>query len=174
MSSGSSTEKALIRAKIVLAGQPGVGKTSLTRRFVSNEFSEHHIETIGVRVEKRVVELENYDVELMVWDVAGDEDSAPFHDTYLRGATGVIYVADQTSPSSIDRISSLETKIQEVAPNHLQVAILNKSDLPAQSGAHEAFKGLAMTHKAHTSALTGEGVEDAFAAMAEFAVLQLK
>ena len=170
MSSEDTPDKPLIRTKVVLAGQPGVGKTSLTRRFVSNEFSEHHIETIGVRVEKRTIDLDTHRVEMMVWDVAGVEDSAPFHSSYLRGAAGVIFVADQTDLASVQRLKDLDSLVRKAAPDHLQVAILNKSDLPIAEEAHTAFNELPMATKIRTSALTGEGVEGAFKTLAESAV----
>ena len=160
----------IVRAKVVMAGEPGVGKTSLTRRFVSNEFSEHHIESIGVRIEKRTVELPGYQVELMVWDVAGVEDDAPLHAAYLNGAMGVLYVADHTRADSVSRLVEIEAQCQQLAPDHMQVALLNKNDLPHDGVALDAFQGLGITHKNITSALTGSGVEDAFTVLAEEAV----
>lgn len=169
-----TSEKPLVRAKVVLAGQPGVGKTSLTRRFVSDEFSEHHIETIGVRVEKRTIELATHQVELMVWDVAGVEDTAPLQSAYLRGAMGMIYVADQTNLSSVERLTALGATALEIAPDHLQIAVLNKIDLPADGSAIEAFADLGISHKVHTSARTGEGVEEAFSVLAENAITRVQ
>lgn len=167
-------EKPLVRAKVVLAGKPSVGKTSLTRRFVSDQFSEHHIETIGVRVEKRTIELANHQVELMVWDVAGVDDTTPLENAYLRGAAGMIYVADQTNLGSVERLVTLGQRALEIAPEHLQIAVLNKIDLPADDAATQAFEKLDMSSKVFTSALTGAGVEEAFRTLAEHAVSRVQ
>ena len=43
--------------KIVLLGNFGVGKTSLMRRFIDDTFSEDYKVTLGVQIQKKVVEL---------------------------------------------------------------------------------------------------------------------
>ena len=41
--------------KIVILGQFGVGKTSLTRRFVDQAFSEDYLVTLGVQIKKKTL-----------------------------------------------------------------------------------------------------------------------
>lgn len=52
-----------------MIGSFEVGKTSLVRRFVLNEFSENYISTIGVRISTKTVAIEDEEVKLMIWDV---------------------------------------------------------------------------------------------------------
>jgi small GTP-binding protein len=65
----------VIQKKIALLGAPGVGKTSLVRRFVESLFDEKYLTTIGVKVDKKTVQVRGQDVLLMIWDIAGAEES---------------------------------------------------------------------------------------------------
>ena len=46
-----------VKKKIVLLGDPAVGKTSMIRRFVLNTFDEKYVSTIGARVSKKEVHV---------------------------------------------------------------------------------------------------------------------
>ena len=66
-----------VSKKIVVLGDPAVGKTSLIRRFVINAFDDKYLTTIGAKIVKKEVQLDLvelnqiFDVTLMIWDVAG-------------------------------------------------------------------------------------------------------
>ena len=64
----------MIQKKVALLGAPGVGKTSLVRRFVESLFDESYLRTIGVKIDKKRVSVGGQDVTLMLWDVAGAEE----------------------------------------------------------------------------------------------------
>lgn len=64
----------MIAKKVLLVGNFGVGKTSLIRRFVLNEFSEDYISTIGVRVSTKILNVEEEEMKLLIWDVAVTSD----------------------------------------------------------------------------------------------------
>ena len=58
--------------KVIVIGDPAVGKTSLLKKFASNQFEEKYIPTVGVNILKEPVKLsEDVIVNLMFWDVAG-------------------------------------------------------------------------------------------------------
>ena len=67
----------IVSKKIVVLGDPAVGKTSLIRRFVINAFDDKYLTTIGAKIVKKEVQLRSggakpdIDVTLMIWDVAG-------------------------------------------------------------------------------------------------------
>ena len=44
-----------IKRKICLLGTPGVGKTSLINRYVSNIFGDEYLSTIGTKVTKKSI-----------------------------------------------------------------------------------------------------------------------
>ena len=156
----------MLRAKVVLVGLPGVGKTSLVRRFVSDEFTDRHLQTIGVRVEKRVVTLPEADVELLIWDIAGPEPERPMQLGYLNGAAVVMLVADRSAPESTHALQGLAQDCRARLPEAGFFVLINKLDLPQAPGALEALSAGDWDARFDTSALTGEGVAQAFSAAA--------
>src|SRR2546422_6395575 len=123
-----------MKAKVVLAGPPGVGKTSLVRRYVKNEFRDHYGTTLGAIVYKRDVNLSvglrRIHVTMTVWDVMGQIGGPDlFRDIDLFGAQGVMAVGDVTDESTIQPVRMRVDAVAKVA-GHIPVQILmNKSDL---------------------------------------------
>ena len=66
----------MIQKKICLLGPFAVGKTSLIRRFVDSIFSDKYLTTIGVKIDKKALTIENKDINLMIWDIVGATISA--------------------------------------------------------------------------------------------------
>ena len=87
--------------KIVSVGSSGVGKTSLIRRYTENRFVETYIETLGVEFAVKRIQLQDYNVELKLFDTAGEEQFGPLRPYYYRGAHGVIIVFDTTRRSTL-------------------------------------------------------------------------
>ena len=158
----------MIQKKICLVGVPAVGKTSLARRFVEGLFSEAYLTTIGVTISRREVEVEGRAVRLVVWDIAGDDAYAPLDLGYLRGASGVLLVADGTRPATLDRALELRSAAEAEHGPLAAVLALNKADLvgdwalpPDRLG---ALRGDLAVFE--TSAKRGDGVAAAFDALA--------
>ena len=61
----------MLQKKICMLGGFSVGKTSLVRRFVQSIFSETYLTTVGVKIDKKSVELPGKTVDLILWDLAG-------------------------------------------------------------------------------------------------------
>jgi small GTP-binding protein len=154
-----------LQKKVCVLGGFSVGKTSLIRRYVQSIFSETYITTVGVKIDKKTLDLAGRLVSLILWDVAGEDDMASFRMTYLRGAAGYLLVADGTRPSTLDVALSLRDRV-EAAYGPLPCALLvNKNDLTDQwtiDGADlESLRQKGWWVRP-SSARTGEGVEDAF------------
>ncbi len=90
--------------KIVLLGDSAVGKTSLIRRFVHDQFDDGYISTIGAKVSKRVVATRykdvDYEVKLMVWDIIGSKGFQSTQAKHIAGADGAILLVDLTDPKT--------------------------------------------------------------------------
>ena len=67
---------AALQKKICMLGAFSVGKTSLVKRFVQSIFSEAYLTTVGVKIDKKTVELDDRSVTLILWDLAGEDDIA--------------------------------------------------------------------------------------------------
>src|ERR1041385_1285654 len=91
-----------IQRKICMLGGFGVGKTSLVKRYVESIFSETYLTTVGVKIDKKTVDLSDLIVNLILWDVAGEDDISSLRMSYLRGSAGYVLVADGTRPSTLE------------------------------------------------------------------------
>lgn len=157
----------LVRKKIAMLGAFGVGKTSLVRKFVSNEFAETYVSTLGVRIEKHSLQLTEANIELLIWDVAGDDEFARLRVSYLRGASGLLYVADGTRTWTVDKLVELRTKAEETLKDVPWKALINKSDLPVDPTLDAALQSHGLENAVRTSAKTGNNVAEAFAALTQ-------
>src|ERR1700733_13204717 len=155
---------ASIQKKVCMLGGFSVGKTSLVKRYVESIFSEAYLTTVGVKIDRKTVDLSGRIVNLILWDLAGEDDISSLRMSYLRGAAGYVLVADGTRPSTVDVALSLRERVQtEYGPLPF-VLLLNKYDLMDQWEISDV--ALAELRDSGwwarpTSARTGEGVEDA-------------
>ena len=159
----------MIQKKICLLGATGVGKTSLVKQYVEGIFSEKYLTSIGVKIDKKLIETANQTVQLMIWDIEGIDSYSHFKAKYLRGAAAFIIVADQTRSQSLEEGFEILKMIKKVADIPGVLAI-NKSDLPACGHSNEAE--LEQIKKGFdqffiTSAKTGDGVETMFSHIAQ-------
>lgn len=159
----------MIKKKVCLLGAPAVGKSSLVRRFVHGIFDERYLSTIGVKIDRKSLEVGSKAVTLMVWDLHGEEESAPVRGSYLRATAGALLVADGTRPATLESLRALHQRTREVAGDIPFLVCLNKSDLVDDflvTDADVRAAGLDELPLLRTSALDGSGVERAFAHLA--------
>jgi small GTP-binding protein len=155
----------MIQKKVCLLGGFAVGKTSLVSRFVSSIFSEKYLTTVGVKIDKKSLTVNDREVTLMLWDIYGQDDFQTVQESYLRGSSGYLLVIDGTRRATFDTASNLQQTAQQVAGNVPFVVVLNKADLASEWQVDErglwklADQGASIVR---TSAKTGEGVEQAF------------
>jgi small GTP-binding protein len=155
----------MLQKKICMLGAFAVGKTSLVMRFVHSIFPDKYYTTIGVKIDKKELTVGTQEVNLVLWDLAGEDEFLQVHMSYLRGSSGFLLVADGTRAVTLDTARSLQKKV-EAAIGHVPfVLMLNKSDLTA--GWEIGEEPLAeLTEKGwdviKTSARSGSGVEEAF------------
>ncbi|MHA2197330.1 MAG: Rab family GTPase, partial [Promethearchaeota archaeon] len=121
--------------KIIVIGDPAVGKTSLLRNFVAEGFEYEYIPTVGVNITKEKVTVKNdmgkdTNVSLMVWDIAGQPQFYMLHRPYFNGADGILLVYDTTRSSSFSNINNWwQTCIKYGLSGIPRVLIGNKIDL---------------------------------------------
>lgn len=159
----------MIQKKVCLLGTSGVGKTSLIARFVHSIFSEKYLTTLGVKTDKKIVQLDGTDVTLVIWDLAGDDDFQRLQTSYLRGTSGYLLVADGTRRVTLDQALDLQKRVAENLAGTPFILVLNKADLAAQWELDEArIQTLAAADFPilKTSAKEGAGVEEAFTQLA--------
>ncbi|KAJ7393845.1 hypothetical protein OS493_003512 [Desmophyllum pertusum] len=157
--------------KILILGDSGVGKTCLIFRFIEDVFSDSYISTIGIDCRSRVVDLDGTKVRLQIWDTAGQERFRTLTSAYYRGAMGIILVYDITTEDSFKHIAQWLQNIQDNAsPDVCKVLVGNKLDAEDER-IIDSTRGQLITENTEleffeTSARTGEGVTEAFMAVA--------
>lgn len=82
---------------VVTVGESGVGKTSLTLRFVNNHFKENIVATIGASFLTKTVTTKGTNIRFNIWDTAGQEKYRSLASLYYRGVDCAIIVYDVTS-----------------------------------------------------------------------------
>jgi len=160
----------MIQKKICMVGTFAVGKTSLVRQYVSSIFSEKYLTTVGVKIDKKVVSVDDEDVMLMLWDLAGEDEFCEIRPSYVRGSSGYLLVCDGTRRMSYEDAICLHGKISNILGDIPFVMALNKYDLKDEwalsDGDIQKLKDLGWS-VVLTSAKTGEGVEQTFHSLAE-------
>jgi hypothetical protein len=160
---------ALLQKKICMLGGFSVGKTTLVKRFVASVFSEQYLTTVGVKIDKKVVSLPDATVNLILWDMAGEDDVATVRMSYLRGMAGYIVVADGTRPATLDVALSLRERVEAEFGAVPFTVLVNKHDLldhwATADTELESLRRKGWSVRT-TSARSGEGVEDAFTEIA--------
>ncbi len=162
-----STKENWISRKIALLGNHAVGKTSLISRFVENKFPENYLTTIGLKVDKKTLEVAPYTVDLVIWDIAGQENLANIPHYYLNGCNGYIYVVDLSRPSTYENLQSQVMLLNGILPGAEMVLAANKKDLLSPEELENVLQDFALTPDITTSAKTGENVEDLFSLLAK-------
>jgi len=163
----------MISKKIILIGDFSTGKTSLIRRFVDNQFSDSYLSTIGVKISRKVIPVENNEIQGLIWDVEGGTDKKPVNKTYIKGAHASIIVADITREETIEHLSSYIDMIQSIVPSTPYVLALNKVDSLSREEGERRLQEIQQRYKENetpvylTSAKTGEGVEELFKEIAQ-------
>lgn len=153
-----------ISKKVILVGHFGVGKTSLVSQFVHQKFSDHYLTTIGVKIDKKLVEFDGSKVNLILWDIAGETTSSKVPKNYIAGAQGILYVFDTSRPETYENITDDLFVLQKELPNVAVTVLGNKSDLVDQASI-EKISGQMSFDVLFTSAKSGENVEEAFKAL---------
>ena len=159
----------MIQKKICMLGGFGVGKTSLVSRYVHSLFSDQYLTTVGVKIEKKTVDIGKDRVDLMIWDLYGEDDFQKTRTSYLRGSSGFLLVADGTRRSTLATAIALQETAERAAGRVPFLLLVNKADLSERweiddaSLANLKGKGWQILR---TSAKTGLEVETAFADLA--------
>ena len=152
----------MVSRKVILTGSFGVGKTSLFNRFLYSRFSEKYLTTIGVKVDKKVIDINGRELSLLIWDIAGEVFQNKVPHTYFLGASGVIYVFDLTRPSTYEHIEEDIAYLKKKLPQVIIKIVGNKLDLVEEKQIENQFSGFSLPYDILTSAKTGENVEELF------------
>ncbi|KAJ9593914.1 hypothetical protein L9F63_014674, partial [Diploptera punctata] len=87
--------------KVIIVGDPNVGKTSFVQRYVENSFSSCYKGTVGVDFTLKTVKWsEERTLKLQLWDIAGQERFTWMTKIYYRHCHGCVIIFDLTNRNS--------------------------------------------------------------------------
>jgi small GTP-binding protein len=155
--------------KACICGDPGVGKTSLVRRFVLQRYDEKYISTLGTVVSKKAIRLPELgcNLNLMIWDISGQAEFKRIHATAFSNSAGGFVVYDANRPETKESVKDWVATMKKWAGESVPITILaNKTDLLPKSERPQA--GEMMGYPCvPTSAKEGENVDEAFRGLGE-------
>ena len=156
-----------ISKKIAILGSHAVGKTSLISRFVYHKFPENYLTTIGLKVDKKTVEIDDYRIDMVIWDIAGQDNMARIPHYYLNGCSGVIFVYDLSRPLTYENLESQLSVLKGIVGEKAEILIAgNKSDLLTEEEIAERLNSVPAKTDMVTSAKMGNNVEALFHTLA--------
>ena len=144
--------------KVILTGSFGVGKTSLFNQFINNQFSDKYLTTIGVKVNKKTIEVDDKEVSILLWDIAGEVAQDKVPTSYFLGASGIIYVVDLTRPSTYKNVTKDIGYLKDIVKGGVIKIVANKKDLISDDQLEATREEISLPWDIATSAKTGENV----------------
>jgi Ras-related protein Rab-2A len=152
--------------KIIIIGDPGVGKSNILLQFTEKEFQKIHDMTLGVEFGSKIISAGGKKYKLQIWDTAGQEAFKSITRSYYRGSIGCLLVYDVTNRTTFENIKNWLDDIKQYAPSNIVVTLIgNKIDLNQRKVTYEEGHEFAEKNKIgffETSALDGTNINDTF------------
>lgn len=162
-------------SKVVILGDSGVGKSSITYRYMQNKFLDTQVPTIGAQYQQLKVPLKTgATLKINLWDTAGEEKFRAMLPMYYKNATAAILVYDLGSQQSFQNVDYWVRALDENVRKDdcLLVLVGNKCDIepeqikvPTEVARRYAESNNMMFFE--VSAKTGEGVGELFRRLGE-------
>lgn len=169
--------------KITVIGDGGVGKTSLIQKFTKGTFTKEYIKTIGAQFSVFDKEIEEDNVKLLFWDIAGQDDFNFLRPAFFNDSRAAIVVysleENQLGVDSFEHIKDWVKDIYSYCGEIPVVVFANKVDLIDgqrlnTSKVAELVKENNFLGYFITSARTEQGVIEAFSAIIDCLYLKFK
>ena len=159
--------------KIIVVGDATVGKTSIILRFTDNAFNRNYMVTLGVHVSNKIVKIESSNIQLVLWDIAGQSKFTLMRTAFYQGAKGVLLVFDLTNLESFHSVKNWYDDVKKYVNEEITGFIIgNKNDLfnERKVSSDEARKLAYELNLQYfeTSALTGANVKESFENLAKY------
>src|SRR3989454_11415858 len=129
----------VVKLKICMAGEGAVGKTSLIRRYVLDQYDDRYVATLGTKITKKTVMVDNprgpgqIQADVILWDIMGTSTLRELlKEAYYHGAQGILAVADLTRQDTLGALDEWARSIRSVAGGISTFGVVNKIDLAGQ------------------------------------------
>eukprot|EP00826_Nyctotherus_ovalis_P034145 TRINITY_DN2801_c0_g1_i12.p2 TRINITY_DN2801_c0_g1~~TRINITY_DN2801_c0_g1_i12.p2 ORF type:complete len:221 (+),score=76.21 TRINITY_DN2801_c0_g1_i12:53-715(+) len=166
--------------KLIVIGEPSVGKSCMLVRAVKGEFKHEYEVTIGAEFSSLYFDIQSKNTQLQVWDTAGMEKFRSIIKVFFNGSHAAFIVYDITRKETFDKVDSWLNMLQETTTPNIKIILVgNKKDCEAdrqvsyEMGTECAARN-GFLHFMETSAKTGEGIIPAFQIMAKTLYMEHK
>ena len=169
----SLSETKIYNFKIILIGSSGVGKTTLVNRFITDQYEENYIPTLGVNIMVKAITIGSNKIRLSIWDVGGQAKWNIVRETYYSGSKGAIVVFDLTRPSTLLMVLEYVENFRQTVKKDVPLILLgNKVDLIDNKKidsekAEDIKRQIKAIEYFETSALDGTLVNESFRKLVE-------
>ena len=170
------TAKKKIKVKVTVIGDGSVGKTSLIQKFTQGIFKTDYVKTIGAQLTNYETEIDGYRIELIFWDIAGQDNFHFLRPSFYRGSKAAIIVysleENDLGKRSFNHITTWHKDVKQFCGEIPVVLFANKVDLINEQNLDKSkIQNLVKEHNFLgyyiTSAKTGQGLDDAFDALSK-------
>lgn len=155
--------------KLVVVGDPSVGKTSLIRRYADKKFDESYLPTIGADFTIKRIEFKEEEriklVTLSIWDMGGHQKFERIRNHYYLDANAAFIVFDYTRKVTFDNLTIWLEDIKTHCGQIPLFILANKNDLPDKTVTPDILQQFSTNHNLtiyDTSAKTGENTQKVF------------
>lgn len=154
--------------KLVIIGDPMVGKTSLITRFITKTFDHEYLQTIGTQLNCSEIVVGDVLIRLIIWDLAGQPRFESVRKLYFLGSDAVIVTFDLTRRETFDNIEGWLQAFRQAVPDEVpSVLVGNKVDLASKrmisrAEAYQRHINLEFDNYFESSARSGENVAELF------------
>ena len=152
--------------KLIVIGDPGVGKTALVQQLTKKQFPHHYETTIGIDFATKTILIDdNMLIKSHIWDTAGQENFASIIASYYREVAGAMVVFDLTNAESFDHCAFWLSELDKKKRSEKDISMIligNKMDESNRQVSKEEAEKYAKDHNMmymETSAKTGENAE---------------
>jgi len=167
--------------KIVLVGDFGVGKSTSIHRFVEDKFKANYVPTLGVQISKKSFEIDEHSIDLMIWDLAGQDRYLMIRQRFYDDTQGILLLYDITRKSSLDHINRWYKEVTKHTGPIPIILIGNKIDLEDKREVFEndvneilQENNIEVKFRIETSAKEGFKTEEAFLFLVNYLIEQYK
>jgi small GTP-binding protein len=115
--------------KIIIIGDPAIGKSTLLYKYLFDEFNEKLNSTIGVDYQIKNMTTGDHNLKLHIWDTAGQEKFMSLTQNYFRNADAVILCFDLTNKKSFMNLDKWYNSVCVYNPYASFILVGTKSDL---------------------------------------------
>jgi small GTP-binding protein len=141
--------------KILLIGDPSVGKTSLVRKFVLDIFDDKYLTTLGTKVTNKTMIFspeeinKKVELKLLIWDVMGQKEYKLIQESAYQGSSGAIIVADLSRKETVDHLGNWVSDLFNISGVIPILFVGNKVDIVDTSSVDVTeMENLAMSYEA--------------------------